>query len=124
MSHPQSPPFAPSAHNPHAAGNTGPWNADDDEVLVRARAAGLGWGQIHEQHFPSKTANACRKRYERLMMKRKGNDWDEARVERLATAYRDMREKIWKPLAVQLDEPHWEYVEKAVRVTQSMSGNH
>jgi hypothetical protein len=73
----------------------------------------LAWGAIHEKHFPSKTANACRKRYERLMLKRRGNDWDEDRNARLAMAYKDMREQTWSPLAEHLGE-RWEHVEKAV----------
>jgi len=66
-----------------------------------------------EQHFPTKSANACRKRYEVLMTKRKRIDWDEDRVERLAKCYRDMRPDVWGPMASRLNEK-WEHVEKAV----------
>jgi hypothetical protein len=48
------------------------WSAHDDEVLVRARTMNMAWNAIHEKHFPTKTSNACRKRYERLRLKRGG----------------------------------------------------
>lgn len=89
------------------------WSADDDEVLVKARTMNLPWGAVHEKHFPNKTANACRKRYERLMVKRRGTDWDEDRTGRLAVAYKEMREQTWSPLAEQLGE-RWDHVERAV----------
>lgn len=73
----------------------------------------MAWGAIHEKHFPTKTANACRKRYERLMLRRRGNEWDEDRTARLAVAYKEMREEIWSPLAQRLGE-RWEHVEKTV----------
>ena len=102
-------------HPAHAAqsNQSNPWSSDEDDILVHARTRGLGWNQIHERHFQSKSANACRKRYERLMIKRRGTDWDEARLERMAVGYRDMREQMWKPLAHRVGE-RWEHVEKAV----------
>lgn len=100
-------------------GTSSPWNAEDDEILVRSRAAGLGWGQIQEQYFQAKSANACRKRFGKVMQKRKGGEWDEASLRRLAIAYRDMRESIWKPLAEQLNEPRWESIEKAVSFSRT-----
>jgi hypothetical protein len=75
----------------------------------------MAWAAIQDKYFPSKTGNACRKRYERLMHKRKGNDWDEDRTGRLAVAYKDMREQTWSPLAERLGE-RWEHVEKAVSI--------
>lgn len=51
---------------------TGPWSARDDEVLVQARTISMGWAQIQGKHFPTKTAKACRLRYERLLIKRSG----------------------------------------------------
>ncbi len=80
---------------------------------MQARSMNMAWGAIHEKHFPTKTANACRKRYERLMLKRRGTDWDEDRTARLAMAYKGMREQTWSPLAKELGE-RWEHVEKAV----------
>lgn len=92
----------------------GPWTSEEDETLCDYRSRGFGWAQIQEKHFPGKSANACRKRYERLMAKRRSTDWDESRLERLAVEYRKMREGIWGPLADKLGEK-WEHVEKAVR---------
>jgi Myb-like DNA-binding domain len=93
--------------------HSGPWSTQDDEILVKARNMNLPWGTIHANHFPTKTANACRKRYERLVQKRRGTDWDEDRSARLAVAYKEMREQTWSPLADQLGE-RWDHVEKAV----------
>lgn len=95
--------------------STGPWTSNEDHVLMSARRRGEGWSQIHEKYFPGKSANACRKRYERLVHKQKSDDWDEARLKRLAAGYHDLREEIWKPLAERTGEK-WEHVEKAVRI--------
>ena len=42
------------------------WSIDNDERLSRAREDGLDWQSIALQ-LPGKTANACRKRHQRLM---------------------------------------------------------
>jgi Myb-like DNA-binding domain len=110
---PPTPTYSLNHQPPPQAQAAGPWTPHDDELLVKARTKNLAWAAIHEKHFPTKTANACRKRYERLMLKRRGNDWDEDRNARLAVAYKDMREQTWSPLAEQLGE-RWEHVEKAV----------
>jgi hypothetical protein len=47
----------------------GPWTTQDDEILCDYRAMGYSWAQIWENHFPGKSANACRKRHERLMQR-------------------------------------------------------
>ena len=99
--------------SPQPAQN-GPWTTEEDEILCDYRTRGFGWAQIQEKHFPSKSANACRKRHERLMTKRRSTDWDETRLESLAVNYRAMRQQIWGPLADKLGEK-WEHVEKAVR---------
>jgi hypothetical protein len=113
-------PIPPTPHNlahpspsPQPAQN-GPWTTEEDEILCDYRTRGFGWSQIQEKHFPGKSANACRKRHERLMMKRRSTDWDETRLESLAVNYRLMRDQIWRPLAERLGEK-WEHVEKAVR---------
>ena len=61
-----------------------------------------------------RTANACRKRHERLMDKRNNQDnWDGQKFETLARAYYENREKIWRILAEPLNEK-WEDVERKV----------
>lgn len=110
-------PATESLHTPATPSHsvsTGPWTSDEDGLLMNARRAGAGWSQIHENYFPSKSANSCRKRYERLCHKQKSEDWDDARLEKLAAGYRDLREEIWRPLAERTGEK-WEHVEKAVR---------
>lgn len=113
-------PMPPTPHNlpqpspsPQPA-QGGPWSTEEDEILCDYRTRGFGWSQIQEKHFPGKSANACRKRHERLMTKRRSTDWDESRLENLAVSYRQMRQQIWGPLADSLGEK-WEHVEKAVR---------
>ncbi|QVM09357.1 hypothetical protein D8B26_004018 [Coccidioides posadasii str. Silveira] len=90
---------------------SGPWSPRDDEILLAARAQAQGWNQIQRDHFPSKSANACRKRYERLIAKRRGSDWNDERIDRLANQYMQMREQTWRPLADAVGE-NWEDVEK------------
>ncbi len=109
----------PSTHNPpqqtasQQPPQGGPWTGEEDEILCQNRTRGYGWGQIQEQHFPGKSANACRKRHERLMTKRRSTEWDDARLNKLAVQYNRMRAEIWSGVAKELGEK-WEHVEKAV----------
>lgn len=90
------------------------WPPENDELLMRARQQGLNWQPIAAQYFPDKTANACRKRHERLMEKRNNSDsWDPVKMETLARAYLSVREQMWKILADQVDEK-WQNVEAKV----------
>lgn len=104
-----------SSHQRHQPRNSQsvPWTAQEDDCLLESKRRGLQWDAIHKQFFPTKSGNACRKRYERLENKRRGTEWDEARLERLAVEYKKMRREIWEPLAQALGEK-WEHVEKAV----------
>ena len=43
------------------------WNDQFDDLLLYARAKGLSWKRIHEECFPRKTANDCKRRHERLL---------------------------------------------------------
>jgi hypothetical protein len=82
---------------------------------MQARAHSHGWGQIQKEHFPKKTANACRKRYERLVAKRRGPEWDQEKLERLSVEYNRLREQTWQTLAFAVGEK-WQDVEKAVSI--------
>jgi hypothetical protein len=42
------------------------WSEAQDQVLLQLRSIGKAWEQIRREAFPTKTANACRKRHERL----------------------------------------------------------
>ncbi|PVI06639.1 hypothetical protein DM02DRAFT_428227 [Periconia macrospinosa] len=86
------------------------WTTQDDETLIRARAQNMNWNQIAPKHFPSKSPNACRKRHERLMERRKAEQWDGVKLELFATMYMESRAEIWSPLANRLGEK-WETVE-------------
>ena len=91
------------------------WTTDDDDTLVQARASGTSWKEIAKQHFLGKKSdNACRKRHERLVDKRKSTDWDDLKLERLALEYTNMREQLWSPLASRMSES-WTVVEAKVR---------
>jgi Myb-like DNA-binding domain len=91
---PVSPPLPANPSHPSS-----PWSTEDDEVLLGARSRALGWNQIQRDHFPSKTPNACRKRYERLAAKRRNSEWDDQRADRFLAQYMELREQIWRPLA-------------------------
>lgn len=92
----------------------GPWQPEDDEKLIQARKQSLNWSDISQQYFPAKTANACRKRHERLMDKRHTNEeWQPYKLEQMAVAYLDCREEMWKILAQAVGE-NWKDVESKV----------
>ncbi|KAM3419157.1 hypothetical protein BST61_g5101 [Cercospora zeina] len=86
------------------------WSSADDEILLRARASGLNWQPIANRYFPNKTANACRKRHERLIERRHVDDWDTHKLELLATEYMACRREMWEVLASRLGE-RWVVVE-------------
>ncbi|KAF2830184.1 hypothetical protein CC86DRAFT_286076, partial [Ophiobolus disseminans] len=87
------------------------WKAKDDEVLIQARAQGLNWNQISPKHFPTKSANACRKRHERLMERENNEQCDGVKLEDLAQAYMDVRREAWSILAARVGEK-WTLVEQ------------
>ncbi|RCI13496.1 hypothetical protein L249_5595 [Ophiocordyceps polyrhachis-furcata BCC 54312] len=99
-------PLPPSQHR----ASSGAWSPQNDHQLVAARMQGLNWGQIKDAYFPSKTANACRKRHERLMERRGAEDWDHRKLQRLAKEYMSMRREIWSGLAARTGE-RWNVVE-------------
>ncbi|KAL8809442.1 MAG: hypothetical protein Q9200_003408 [Gallowayella weberi] len=91
-----------------------PWSSASDDQLMRARQQGLNWAAIAETYFPQKTANACRKRHERLMEKRNAiGDWNGVKFEEVAKAYREVREDMWRILADRVNEK-WSVVESKV----------
>ncbi|OAX78588.1 hypothetical protein ACJ72_07103 [Emergomyces africanus] len=100
-------PATPSTPN----SQSGPWSPRDDEILMSARAQGLGWSRIQEQSFPLKSSNACRKRHERLAAKRRGSEWEDERIQKVTRHYNQLRPDIWRPLAEATGE-NWEDVEK------------
>jgi len=93
--------------------NAAIWSTSDDEILLRARASGLNWQPIASKNFPNKTANACRKRHERLIERRHVDDWDNQKLELLAREYLACRKEMWEILAARLDE-RWNVVEAKV----------
>lgn len=98
-----------SPTTPRAA--AGPWQPEDDAQLIEARKQSMNWANISQQHFPEKTANACRKRHERLMAKSHAHeDWDPTKLENMAVAYVAHRERMWKTLGDAIDE-NWKVVE-------------
>lgn len=90
------------------------WTQEEDDILMSARAKGLSWAPIAMQYFPSKTANACRKRHERLMERRNAEDWDGVKLETLAREYMAVRREMWSILADRLGEK-WQTIEAKVR---------
>ncbi|KAK0717621.1 hypothetical protein B0T26DRAFT_599074, partial [Lasiosphaeria miniovina] len=90
--------------------NQGTWTASDDRALVSTRQRGQRWADIQREHFPTKTANACRKRYERLMERRGVYTHDTRKLERISKEYIGMRKQIWSGLAARVGEK-WNVVE-------------
>jgi len=101
------------AEYPYSIYNHGTWTADDDKALIQARARGQNWADLQRTHFPSKTANACRKRYERLVERRGIHDYSGRRLEMVAGEYMNMRREIWSGLADRVGMK-WEVVEALV----------
>ncbi|RMD39707.1 hypothetical protein DV735_g5426, partial [Chaetothyriales sp. CBS 134920] len=99
----------PGMHPQQAA----PWTNGEDALLLDAKSKGLGWNDIHERYFPTKSGNACRKRHERLMVKLRTTDWDETRVRRVWNEYvrEGVRREFWEPIAQRCGE-QWEDVER------------
>lgn len=93
------------------------WPPESDELLMQARRQGLNWQPIATKYFPDKTANACRKRHERLMEKKRNQkeELESAKTEAVAKAYNDVREQMWKPVADRVGE-RWQVVEAKVRI--------
>jgi hypothetical protein len=89
------------------------WSTKDDETLIQARAQGLNWNQISPKHFPQKSANACRKRHERLMERQNAEQWDGVKLDVLAQAYMEVRRDMWSILAARVGEK-WQLVEQKV----------
>ncbi|KAJ8070566.1 hypothetical protein OCU04_000940 [Sclerotinia nivalis] len=91
--------------------SSGAWTPIDDRTLIQARKQGLNWQPIQATYFPTKSANACRKRHERLMERKSSDDWDNVKSETLAKHYMDMRKEIWSGLAAATGEK-WTVVEQ------------
>ncbi|KIX01668.1 uncharacterized protein Z518_09394 [Rhinocladiella mackenziei CBS 650.93] len=114
-------PIHTSSIAPHSArreplprpGQSSPWTAEEDNILLDAKSQGLAWEEIKIKHFPNKSGNACRKRHERLLAKARKTDWDEARVQKLVNCYSRCREQIWRQLSDQVGE-RWDEVEKVM----------
>ena len=103
-------PNSPTSPRPAA----GPWQQEDDDKLLQARKQSLNWSDISQQYFPAKTPNACRKRHERLVDKRRTNEeWQTNKLEQMAVAYLNYREEMWKMLAQAIGE-NWKDVESKV----------
>ena len=94
--------------------NAAIWSSSDDDILLQARQSGLNWKPIADRHFPNKTANACRKRHERLIERRHVEDWDAQKLEQLAHEYLAVRKEMWELLASRVGE-RWAVVEAKVR---------
>lgn len=116
-------PMAPPQPALPQPGQSAPWTIEEDNILIDAKAQGLGWNEIHDRYFKAKSGNACRKRHERLMVKLRTTDWDETRIRKVMNAYNapGLRQQLWSRVAAEVDE-RWEDVERVVRRYQIFSG--
>ncbi|KAK5123318.1 hypothetical protein LTR85_002749 [Meristemomyces frigidus] len=120
MAHHGSVAYAPyPAASTSDARNAAIWSAADDEILLQARISGLNWQPIANKHFPNKTANACRKRHERLIERRHVEDWDAQKLELLAQEYVACRKEMWEILASRVGERWGVCMEKGLKTLQS-----
>jgi hypothetical protein len=96
------------------------WTAEEDAILLRARADGMNWDPIHARYFSNKTPNACRKRHERIMQNRQVDEWGSQKIELLASEYLNCRKEMWMILAKRLGlkESQWQMVEEKVRAVE------
>jgi hypothetical protein len=101
------------AEYPYSVYNHGTWTAADDRTLIMARSRGQNWADLQRAYFPTKTANACRKRYERLVERRGIHDYSARKLEMVANEYMNMRKEIWSGLAERVGMK-WEVVESLV----------
>lgn len=106
-------PLTPSIPDQRASASA--WSDSDDRTLIEARREGLAWLPIAKKHFPTKTANACRKRHERLAERKRADALGSNNEEALAEAYVEVREEMWKILASKLNGASWKMVEEKVR---------
>lgn len=96
-----------------ARSTSGTWPPEADEMLMAARARDMNWGPIQQMYFPNKSANACRKRHERLMSKKSAAACTGRRMEKIAHSYIGLRKETWSPIAAQTGEK-WYVVEQKV----------
>jgi hypothetical protein len=96
---------------------TSSWSAKDDETLIQVRLKGLNWNQISPKYFPHKSANACRKRHERLMERQNAEQCGGVKFDILALAYMECRREMWCNLAAKVGEK-WQLVEKTVWISR------
>lgn len=94
-------------------GQSGPWTAEEDAILLEERSRGSPWDDIHHRHFPGKSGNACRKRHERLLTKARDTNWTDTRINNLLVVYGRHRQEMWTTIANEVGE-RWEDVEKVV----------
>ena len=87
------------------------WDLEADRLLIDARSRDMNWGPIQQAYFPNKSANACRKRHERLMSKENTALCSSEREERIAHSYVALRKETWAPIAAQTGEK-WHVVEQ------------
>ena len=89
------------------------WDLEADRLLIEARSRDMNWGPIQQTYFPNKSANACRKRHERLMSMRNNALCSSEKEEKIAQSYIALRKETWAPIAAQTGEK-WHVVEQKV----------
>ena len=92
----------PEQTTPNSRHSAGPWNAHHDAQLMRARWRGMNWASIAKEFFPTRSANACRKRHVRLVDKVQGaEDWGHAKLDNMAKK----SGKDWKTVETKVCSP-------------------
>ncbi|KAG5923195.1 hypothetical protein E4U42_005025 [Claviceps africana] len=91
--------------------SSGAWTPQDDNQLLAARMQGLHWNQIKKIYFNGKSANACRKRHERLVERLDAEEWDTRKLQLMAREYMRTRKEMWSGIAAVTGEK-WYIVEE------------
>jgi len=118
-----------SASNSPSTGPTVPrgtkvWTQDEDELLWKNRASGRSWETISEELSsystadtrPTKSANACRKRHERIKEQKLKAELgpNMERWSEMVQVYLNFREEWWSRVGAVCGHKNYQDIEKAV----------
>ncbi|PHH54697.1 hypothetical protein CFIMG_003413RAa [Ceratocystis fimbriata CBS 114723] len=97
---------------PRRRGKGVKWSAAEDSLLEELRRRRGRWCEIAKK-FKGKSANACRKRYERIQQRKAMSEKNDALDKtRVAVAYWEAREEMWKVLESRMPGMKWDKLER------------
>ncbi|KAL5601243.1 uncharacterized protein BROUX77_005492 [Berkeleyomyces rouxiae] len=88
------------------------WSSAEDLLLEELRRRRGRWSEVSKK-FKGKSANACRKRYERIQQRKVASERNAALDKtHVAVAYWEVREEMWKILESRMPGVKWEKLER------------